>query len=371
VLVAAQAALSLVLVTGAWLFARSLAELHRIDVGFDKEHVLLVSTPGRPLIEDLFARFERLPTVRSVTLLMDAPLGGLSWTSGFSLPGRQSPPEGPQASFNFVGPRFLETMGIPLLEGRDFQVADDARAQPTAIVSQGLARRYFPGRTVVGERIQVGKTLVEIVGVAKDVRYRGLRNEASDIIYRPYLQQPEGYGLSFAIRADMPLTALDDLVRREFRAVAPDVPVPATTTLDAQYDGSIRTEQLMATLSTFFGAMALLLVSIGVYGVLSYGISERRREIGVRLALGADRRDIRKLLLYGALIPVSAGVVVGLPFALAAGSLARATLFGVSSRDPLAYTVCTLILVGASALAAWVPAQRAARIDPVGALRAE
>jgi hypothetical protein len=263
-------------------------------------------------------------------------------------------------------------MGIPLIEGRDFRAEDNASAPPAAIVSDGLARRYFPGRSAVGQRIDVGHTLLDIVGVAKDVRYRGIRNDASDIIYRPYLQQADGrFGLSFAIRADMPLAALVDLVRREFRAVVPGLPVPTTTTLDAQYDASLTSERLMATLSSFFGGMALLLVAIGVYGTLSYGISQRVRELGVRVALGADRREIRRLLLRAALVPVCAGLVIGLPAALAAGSLARSTLFGVSSRDPIAFGGCTILLLMVALGAAWLPARRAARIDPVTALRSE
>jgi predicted permease len=373
-LVGIQAAFSIVLVSGAALFGRSLMELHHVDVGFDKERVLLVSGPSRALYGDLIARFQSLPTVQSVTLLMDAPLpqgGGLSWTSGFSLPGRPPEAEPLQASFNFVGPRFFETMGIPLFEGRDFRAADDVRAPAAAIVNQALARRYFPGRSALGERMQIGKTLVEIVGIAKDVRYRSIREEAPDMIYRPYLQQPDGYGMTFAIRADMPVAALGDLVRREVRAAAPALPAPSLTTLDAVYDASITTDRLLATLSGFFGAMALLLVSMGVYGTISYAIAQRRRELGVRIALGADGQAIRRLLVKGALVPVAAGVLLGLPAALMAGTLGRSALFGITPRDPLAYGVCTFVLFGIAALAAWMPARRAAHMDPVTALRAE
>ena len=372
-LVASQAAFSLVLVSGARLFARSLAELHRVDVGFERNHVLLIGAPGRQAIPELLSRFGQLPTVRSVTVLMDPPLGGLSWTAGFSVPG-QTPltADGPMAGFNFVGPRFLETLGIPLVEGRDFRPEDTADAAPVVIVNQSLARRYFRGQSAIGQRLDIEKTMVEIVGVAKDVRYRGIRDDASDVIYRPYVQQTTGnFGLSFAIRADMPLTSLEDLVRGQFRAVAPGLPVPSTTSLDARYDGSLTTERLMATLSAFFGAMALLLVAIGVYGTLSYGISQRGRELGVRIALGADRRAIKRLLIRAALIPVCGGLLIGLPAALAAGSLARATLFGVSFRDPIAFAGCTMLLLAVALVAAWLPARRASRLDPVAALRAE
>jgi len=362
-----------VLVSGAGLFARSLAELHRVDVGFERNHVLLIGAPGRQAIPELLSRFGQLPTVRSVTVLMDPPLGGLSWTAGFSVPG-QTPltADGPMAGFNFVGPRFLETLGIPLVEGRDFRPEDTADAAPVVIVNQSLARRYFRGQSAIGQRLDIEKTMVEIVGVAKDVRYRGIRDDASDVIYRPYVQQTTGnFGLSFAIRADMPLTSLEDLVRGQFRAVAPGLPVPSTTSLDARYDGSLTTERLMATLSAFFGAMALLLVAIGVYGTLSYGISQRGRELGVRIALGADRRAIKRLLIRAALIPVCGGLLIGLPAALAAGSLARATLFGVSFRDPIAFAGCTMLLLAVALVAAWLPARRASRLDPVAALRAE
>jgi len=370
--IAAQAALSLMLVTGAGLFARSLEQLRQIDVGFDKDRVLLVRVPqARGVYQDLYARFESLPTVRSVTLLMDTPLGGLSWASGFSFPGRASQIDDLQSYFNFVGPQFFETMGIRLVEGRDFRAEDDERAPPVAVVNHSFARRYFPGRSALGERVQVGKALVEIVGVAKDVRYRSIRDEAADVVYRPYLQQPDGYGLTFAIRADMPASTLGDLVRRAVRDGAPGLPVAELTTLDAQYDASLATERLMATLSGFFGAMALLLVGMGVYGTLSYGVSQRTRELGVRLALGAQRHDITHLILGGALSPVLVGVLVGVPLSLMASRVAHATLFGVTSSDPATYAACSAVLLAVAAAAALVPAYRAARIDPIAALRQE
>jgi predicted permease len=363
-LVGVQTALSLVLVSGAVLFGRSLIALHRVDVGFEKDDVLLVGAPLRRLIPELQRRLHDLPNVRSVTLLMDAPPAGVSWTSGFSRLDGAPGSDTPMASFNFVGPRFFETLGIPLLEGRDFNADDDDRADHVAIVNQGLASRYFPGGSARGQRIRIGATVAEIVGVAKDVRYRGIRESAPDVIYRPYLQQPDGYGLSFAIRSDMPLPALADLVRREVRAAAPDIPVPAITPLDALYDGNITSERLLAVLSGFFGGMALVLVAIGVYGTLACDISRRRHEIGVRMALGADLRAIRRLLVGGALGPVAVGISVGLPAALAAGSLARRVLFGISASDPIAYGLCALVLLAIAVAAAWMPARRAGRIDP-------
>ncbi len=380
-LVGAQATLSLVLVTAAGLFVRSLVRLHQVDAGFAKGDVLLIGVrPGiggyekeraRQLYEDLYVRFGSLPGVRSVTLSMDTPLGGLSWSETISTSGRPRLPDDPAVYFNFVGPRFFETMGIPLVSGRDFRTDDDRRSS-TAVISESVARRYLSNRTPLGEHLLIGDARVEIVGVVKDVRYRSIRDETQETVYRPYLQQPRSWEqLTFVLRTDTDPTALTDIVRREVRALAPTVPLYSVSTLGAQFDASITTERLLASLSGFFGGMAVLLMAIGVYGTLTYAVSHRTRELGVRLALGAERRDIARLLLGGALVPVCVGLLVGLPLAFAASRVTQSALFGIASSDPVAYSAGAVLLVGVAATAAWIPAQRAARTDPMTTLRHE
>jgi predicted permease len=378
-LVATQAMVSTLLLIGAILFARSLSNLQSVDLGFDKKHVLIAGIrPGLAgydrsrvpaLYRDLFARLAASPGVQSVTMTMDLPLGGVSYTAGVSVPSEAVSDD--QVNFNFVGPRFFETMRIPLLAGRDLQLADDEPSRPVGVVSESLAARLFPGQSPVGKRVQAANQIVEIVGVARDIPYVSLRTARERVLYRPYLQAPGGVDQVFLVRTDLPSGPAADLVRGAVHAVAPAVPLTAATTLEARVDGAIASERLLANISGFFGVMALLLVGIGVYGTLAYSIAQRARELGVRLALGATRRDIAALVLRGALTPVCLGLVVGLPLTLAASRVAGGLLFGITPREPAAYATAIAVLLGAALLAAAVPVRHAVRADPMAALREE
>ena len=377
--IAAQTAVAALLLTGAVLFARSLANLHAVDLGFDKRNVLLARPqPGlagerlqsRTVFRDLFVRLSDTPNVRSVSMAMDLPLGGVSYTAGVSVP--PAKPGDDLANFNFVGPRFCETLGIPMLSGRDFTLEDDARARPVAIVSASLEARYFPGRSAVGEHLDTGKAIVEIVGVATDVPYTNLRAAKELMVYRPYLQDAGGAaGLTFAVRTDLAPAAAADLVRRALRDIAPAVPLSSVSTLDARVDASIPTERLLANISSFFGVMAVLLVGIGVYGTLAYSLAQRTREFAVRLALGATGGTIARTVLAGALAPVCAGLLLGVPLTFAAARVARGFLFGITPGDPVAFAAALTILLTVALAAAALPTRRAVRADPIAALREE
>jgi predicted permease len=379
-LIAAQTTVSALLLTGAVLFTRSLSNLHAVDLGFDKSHVLLAGIrPGlagydRPRVQDLyrdlFVRLAAAPDVQSVTMTMDLPLGGVSYTAGVAVPPEAACDD--QANFNFVGPRFFETMRIPIVAGRDLQLADDSQARPVGVISQSLAARCFPGRSAVGAHLQAGGQLVEIVGVAANVPYAGVREPRERMLYRPYLQAPAAAaGLTLALRTGLPAGAAADLVRGALHELDPAVPVSSLSTLDARVDGAIASERLLANISGFFGVMALLLVGIGVYGTLAYSIAQRTRELGVRLALGATHGDIARLVLRGALTPVCLGLAVGLPLTLAAGRVAGGLLYGITPREPTAYATSVAVLFSAALLAAAIPAQRAVSADPIAALREE
>ena len=382
-LIAAQSALAVVLVAAAALFGRSLTALQAVDAGFQKQRVLLASVrpavggadeaEGRRIYRELYARFTSLAGVQSVTLAMDTPLGGRSTIAGLdAVDGRPLVSRDQQLHFNIVGPRFLETMGVPIVDGRDFRDADDERATPKAIISASLARRLFAHASAVGRSLEKEGRRFEIVGVAADVRYESLREEPGDTVYFPYFQAPEfAEELFFALRTDGDPVALVDAVRQQVRGVSAQLPIYKLSTLDAIYDGNIATERLLATIAGFLGGVALLLVSVGVYGTLAYATARRTREMGVRLALGAGRRDIVSLLLAGALAPVTAGILAGLPCALAATRLAQGTLFGVSASDPLTFATVVALLLLTAALAAAIPARRAAQTDPIVALRDE
>ena len=382
-LIAAQTALAVVLVTAGALFVRSLTALHAVDAGFRKERVLLAGirpavgganeVEARSVYRELYTRFTKLAGVRAVTLTLDTPLGGRSMIAGIDAVGGRGPePRVEQAHFNIVGPRFLETMGVPIVAGRDFVETDDERATPKAIVGASLARRLFGAESAIGRQIETDGRRFEIVGVAADVRYESLRDEPSDTVYFTYSYMPQfAEELTFALRTDGNPLALVDAVRQQVRDVSPRLPLYTVSSLDAKYDASIATERMLASIAGFLGSLALLLVAVGVYGTLAYAAARRTREMGVRLALGAERADIIRLLLSGALMPVTAGILIGLPFALAATRLAKGMLFGVTSTDPLTFATVVVLLLLTAAMAAAIPARHAARTDPMVALREE
>jgi predicted permease len=274
-----------------------------------------------------------------------------------------------QVNYNFVGPRFFETLRIPIVEGRDLTLDDDERSRPAAVVSESLAARYFPGQRAVGAHLQAGSDIVEIVGVVKDVPYAGLRAPKERVLYRPYLQRSTGVGQRFAVRTELPPAATVEQIRRTLREIAPEVPIGAVTMLDAHVDGVMASERLLATISAFFGLMALLLVAIGVYGALEYSVAQRTRELGIRLALGAARGEVMRMILGGALAPVCLGLVIGAPLALLSTQITRSLLFGITPREPMTYATTIVVLLCAAVMAAVVPAARAVRADPIVALR--
>ncbi len=378
-LVAAQTAVALVLVVTGALFFRSLSALHHVDAGFRRDSIVLASV--RPAVGgidaegnkrvygDIYRRLLSLPQVRSATIAMDTPLGGRSMTIGVTTAdGAQS---APQVQLDIVGPRFLETMGIALVDGRDVRVEDDERTPAVVVISASLASRLFGNHHAVGETIVQDGQRLQVVGVAGDVRYDGLKAAAGDTIYRPYTQMDSEWQeeLTFAVRTEGSPDALVPALRRTVHAVSADLPIYKTSTLDAQYDAALTSERLLAMLSGYVGGFSLLLVGVGVYGTLAYATARRSRELGVRLALGAARADILTLLLRGAVTPVAAGVVIGWPIALLAGRALGAVLFGVSGGDVASHLAAGGLLLSTGVLAALIPSRCAAMTDPVTALR--
>ena len=382
-LIASQVSLSLMVLVCAGLLLGSLRKLRHIDPGFREDHVLLMSIRpalsnyGGPrsaqLYQELYRRFSALPGVKSATLCGDAPLGGVSYTARASVSGaagQQS--EQMDASVNAVGPRFFETMGIPLLSGRDLNSRDDDRAPQVAVISERIASTLFPGKNPLGQPIEIGGSSMEIVGVAKETRYNGLREPPSPMVYRPYLQMPDTWEeLFFGIRTASDPDTVVSLVRRELRDAAPNVPVFSLTTLEKQVDASLVRERIVSTLSTWFGAFALLLASIGLYGRLAYAVVERTREIGIRLALGARRTVVMWAILRDVLALVLCGIAVGLPLAIASAGAIQSLLYGLAPFDPWTLSVVVITILAVAASAAYIPVRRASRIDPMVALRYE
>ena len=396
VLVAAQVALLVLLLTSAGLFARTLQKLRDVDLGFRQDQVLVVSVSAGPayrgqgvraLYEELDARFGALPGVRSVSLSMDTPpLGGLSMAAGIAVPGRPPDPEdAPPVYHNFVGPRFFETLGIPVLAGRDFEPGDDQRAPRYVVISESLARRYFDGEEPLGRQIVAGDpqcrrcpppSTASIVGVVKDVRYTSLRADAPLMIYRPYRQETNAPANTFLIRtASDSAEALMPLLRAEVRAVAPALPPPSVVRLEDRVAAVLVEERMLAALSSAIGVLAAILAAVGIYSTVAFAVARRQREIGVRMALGALPVHVARMVLAEAFATVAGGLALGVPAAIAAALAARSLLAGVlfelSPTDPFILLGSTAAILLTASIAAYVPARRAAHIDPVASLKYE
>jgi predicted permease len=360
-LIAFQVALSVVVLVAAGLLLGSLRKLEEVDAGFNKEHVLLLTI--RPdnyqgqsaliLHREILRRLSVIPGVEAVTAFMDAPLGGSSiTTNGFSI--------------NEVGPGFFEVMGIPLLSGRAFNDGDEVDRQPVAVISAAVARHFFQGRSPLGQHMDVMGTDRLVVGVVGDARYTSLRQPAEPMVYVPLFTPG-----SYAIRTKGDPRAIAGFVRRQLRDVANDVPIWSMDTLDDLVDGTLVQERMVSRLCGFFGVFALLVASIGLFGRLSYSVFERTGEIGVRMALGATRSNVLKLILRDAALLTLTGIVLGLPLALAATKLLHSLLFEIKPTDATTFIVTAAAIIGVSFIAAYLPAKRAAGVDPVVALRSE
>ena len=384
-LLVGQVALALVLLVAAGLFVRTLRNLATLDTGFDRRHVLVAalsaatSGAGAPLEDRFQLLLERALTlhgVDSATLGRIIPLSGSSTLTSI-WPASYVPPPGtePITYMNAVGPRYLETLGIQVVAGRDFTVADDRHARKVAIINEAAARLYFPGRDPVGQRIGGGgaRDTFEVVGVAADVRDFMLRQPARVMVYLPVLQQGGAYlhDLSLQVRTSGDPVAIAADVRRLVRESSPHLSVISVTTLDDIANRSIVPERLMATLATAFSGLGLLLAAVGLGGVLAYSVARRTNEIGIRMALGADAAGVVLMVIRELLALVAVGMVLGLCAGVAGGHAARSLLFGLTPADPVTLLAAVAILGGVALLACWIPARRAARVDPLVALRNE
>jgi predicted permease len=387
-LVVAQVALLVLLLTSAGLFASTLQKLRSVDAGFRQDHVLVVRVStgsayrgarARALYEELYSRFSALPAVRSVSMSMDTPLGGdpSMSSTGITIVGRPADAEdAPRVYHNLVGPRFFETMGIPVLAGRDLEPTDDERAPRCVVISESLARRYFRGEVPLGRQILFRGAAASIVGVVKDVRYTTLRTDGPLMTYRPYQQETNAPADTFLIRtSSVPAEVLTPLLNAEIRAAVPALPPPSVVSLEDQVAGALVQERMLAGLSTAIGVLAAILAAIGIYSTVAAKVARRQREIGIRMALGALPAQMARMVVSETFGIVAAGLAIGVPAALAAGRAARGVLAGVlfelSPTDPLILFCSTAAILLIASLAAYLPARRASRIDPVAAVKYE
>jgi predicted permease len=385
IFVCTQVTLSLVLLIAAGLFIRSLQQAQRIDVGFETEHQLLMSFDlglqgysrerGKAFLQQLEQRVAGLPGVQSVTFASILPVGlGSDQDRGIVIDGYQ-PPSGLESvviNFNIIGSNYFQTMGIPLAQGRDFGAQDNDKSPPVAIINEAAARRFWPNQTAVGKRLRYGSNSpeVEVIGVARDSKYITLGEGSTPYLYSPMSQIYLSSAVMQVRAAGDPWT-LVGAAQREVQALDKDLPLYGVKTMSQHLQGALLAPRLAATLLGVFGGVAMLLATVGVYGVVAFAVSQRTREIGIRMALGASQRDVARLVLRRGMAPVWIGMLIGAGSALAVTRLLASFLYGVSVTDPATFAAVALLFGIVSLVAAYIPARRATKVDPMIALRCE
>ena len=388
-MVVMQVGLSMVLLTGAGLFARSLVKLQNEDVGFERNNVLLLGIDPRlagykptelaTLYQQIIERLSSLPQVRNVSMATYAPMSGTRRSSSIEITGyTKQPDEDLVVQDILTGPKYAETLGVPLLRGREIDVRDTAAGPRIAVVNATFAERYFKdqnpiGRTFTFDDDTDGGASLEIVGVVGDIKSDDAREKPEPTVYRPIFQIAEqsAYSSTIHIRTVSDPTPLTPQVRQMINQIDDKLPIFGVITMNEQLRNNLNQERLIAQLVSFFGALALILASIGLYGVMAHGVARRTSEIGIRMALGARGGNIAWMILRETLFLVLAGLVVGVPAALIGARLISTQLFGLSATDPLTLVGAATVLAVVAMLAGYLPARRASRVNPLNALRYE
>lgn len=384
-LVAVQVALSVVVLSAAGLFVRHLQNLEHIDLGFQRDHVLLVSldsprggTTPPQRYQELLGQLGTIPGVRSVSLSAPTPLSGAGAAGFATAEGfEERPGDRRYISVSWVAPRYFETLGTPLIEGREFELQDEARGG-VAIINQAMARHYFSGRDPIGKHLTLDHITGQreprsygIVGIVGNAKYYEIREPAPRTVYLPAFENGTINAGTFVLRTYVDPGSVTGDVRHAVRDVLKTIPVARITTLSDQVDATIVPERLIATLSGLFCVLGSTLAAIGLYGLLAYTVTRRITEFGIRLALGATGRDLLRLVVRDAMVLVCAGVVLGAPVALWGTALASGFIHDptISNAAPLLFGVAAMLAL--ALIAAMLPARRAARVDPIEALRHE
>jgi len=400
-LIVVQAALSLVMLMGAGLLTKSLRNLEHQNFGLQTEnrYVLHLFPAGAgyteeklpALYQQLEQQFGALPGVRSVGLALYSTLEGNNWGEAVYVDGRPAP--GPNdhigSSWDRVSPRFFETVGQPMIRGRGFTDQDTATSQKVAVVNQAFVKKFFPKEDPIGRHFgvfdQKYSSAFEIVGVVADAKYNNPREAVRTMYFRPLTQEMTGltepnaimaegrslYINSVTLHFERPPQDLDVMVRRTLANINPNLTVQDLHPLDYQVADNFTQERLVARLTMLFGLLALVLASVGLYGITSYQVARRTSEIGLRMALGADRKNVVRMVMRGAFFQAGLGLAIGVPVAIIGARYMADQLYGVKSYDPVSLSIAVAVLLVSAAVAGFVPAHRAANIDPMTALRTE
>jgi predicted permease len=385
-LVTAQIALSMTLLILAGLFVKSLMNVSRVDLGVRIDNVLTFAIspelngyqPARSKV--LFRRVEEelsaLPGVTSVSASLVPLLAGSNWGNDVSVEGfKRDPDTDANSRFNEIGPGYFRTLGVPLRAGREFTAADEAGAPKVAIVNEAFAKKFNLGQNAVGKRIGTGRNRdvldIEIVGVVPDVKYSEVKQEIPPVFFRPVRQDTTLGWANFYVRTSQEPSQLLRVVPEVIKKLDPNLPVEGLKTMPQQVRENVFLDRMISTLSAGFAVLATLLAAVGLYGVLAYTVAQRTREIGVRMALGADARKVRRMVLRQVGVMTLVGGIVGVGAALGLGKLAGSMLFGLQGNDPVVIAVSAFLLVIVAFVAGEIPAMRAARIHPMQALRYE
>jgi putative ABC transport system permease protein len=384
-LVVSQVALSLVLLVGAGLQIRSFMRLMVVDPGFDATNALTfrVSLPQQKYApgearSDFYRRalesVRALPGVKAAAGVNPLPFGGDDLIYSVEVEGRPSPAgQNPSANWYSISPDYLRTMGIPIVKGRGFTDRDARGAPRVALINETMARKVFPGEDPIGQRISMGvdpESMREIVGVVRDVKHYGLESGTTMQMYEPFLQNPSG-GMTFVLRAGSNPGSLAPAARRAVFALDADLPVFQVQTLESLISDSFAQRRFNTVLIGLFALVALVLAAVGIYGVVAYSVAQRTQELGVRMALGAQRSHIFGMVLRQAMGLVTSGVIAGLAGAALLIRFIAHLLYGIGPFDAMTFSMTPLIVAAVALLAAYLPARRATRVDPAVALRCE
>lgn len=384
-LVVAEVALAAIVLIGAGLLVTSFARLRAVKPGFNPEHLLTMrisltsqryskNAEKMQFVSELNARLEAEPGVESVGIGDDLPIAGTDSSTSLKIQDKPatSPNDLVSVGLHVINPHYFEALGTRLLKGRFFNERDVADAPSVYIINETLARRCWPNEDPIGKRIRYNNSdpWGEIVGVVEDVKFDGLHLESTPHLFEPYQQNPWSF-LVVTVRSSLDKGAMLAAVRRDVKALDPNLPVSNVRMMEEVVAQSLTTRRFVLLLFGLFAGLALLLATVGIYGVLSASVSQRTRELGVRIALGATTRDIGRLIVGQGLRLVLSGIVIGVVSALALQRVIGKLLFGVSPTDPTTFTLIALLLILVALFACWIPARRAAKVDPLTALRSE